>query len=74
MNVPFADFVPMHDEIRKQLDTAYKNVLNRSYFIQGKECEAFETEYARYCDVKYCVGVANGLDALYLILKAYELS
>lgn len=73
MRVPFVDFAPMHTEIRSELDNAYKNVMDRNYFIQGGECEAFDKEFAEYCDAKYCVGVATGLDALYLILKAMEI-
>ena len=46
MNVPFATFKPMHDELKTQLDQAYHNVMERSYFIQGNECEAFEKEFA----------------------------
>ncbi len=71
MNVPFASFRPMHEELKEQLAAAYATVMERSYFIQGSECEAFEKEFAAYCESKYCVGVATGLDALYLILKAY---
>ena len=70
MKVPFATFLPMHNEIRKDLDNAYTQVLNRSYFIQGEECTKFEEEFAAYCDAKYCIGVATGLDALWLVLKA----
>ena len=70
MKVPFATFVPMHNEIRKDLDAAYNQVLNRSYFIQGEECTKFEEEFAAYCGAKYCIGVATGLDALWLVLKA----
>lgn len=72
MKVPFATFVPMHNEIREQLDTAYKRVVDKSYFIQGDECHKFEEEYAAYCGTKYCVGVATGLDAIYLILRALD--
>lgn len=68
--VPFASFVPMHDEIRQELDGVYKRVVDRSYYIQGVECQQFEEEFASYCGTKYCIGVANGLDALSLILKA----
>lgn len=71
MNVPFASFKPMHEELKEELMTAYQSVMERSYFIQGSECEAFEKEFANYCEGKYCIGVATGLDALYLILKAY---
>lgn len=70
MNIPFADFAPMHNEIRAQLDSAYNKVMDSNYFIQGNECSQFEDEFAAYCDAKYCIGVATGLDALYLILKA----
>ena len=71
MNVPFASFKPMHEELKEQLEVAYRTVMERSYFIQGQECQHFEEEFAKYCKAKYCVGVATGLDALYLILKAY---
>lgn len=70
MKVPFATFVPMHNEIRKDLDAAYNQVIDRSYFIQGEECTKFEEEFASYCGAKYCIGVATGLDALWLVLKA----
>lgn len=70
MKIPFATFVPMHNEIREELDAAYNRVISSSYFIQGKECQLFEEEYASFCEAKYCVGVANGLDAIYLILRA----
>ncbi len=70
MKVPFATFLPMHNEIRKDLDKAYNQVLDRSYFIQGEECTKFEEEFAVYCGAKYCIGVATGLDALWLVLKA----
>lgn len=70
MKVPFATFLPMHNEIRKDLDKAYNQVLDRSYFIQGEECTKFEEEFATYCGAKHCIGVATGLDALWLVLKA----
>ena len=70
MKVPFVDFKPMHDELRDALDGAYRQVLTKNIFIQGEECAAFEREFAAYCGAKYCIGVATGLDALYLILKA----
>ena len=73
MNIPFASFVPMHEEIRQGLDAAFNKVVDKSYFIQGEECEKFEEEYSAYCGTKYCVGVATGLDAIYLILKALDI-
>lgn len=73
MNVPFATFKPMHNEIREELNSAYEKVLDKSNFIQGNECKKIEEEFAEYCGVKYCVGVATGLDALMLILKAMNI-
>lgn len=73
MNIPFATVAPMHNEIRKELDDAYSRVVDSSWFIQGRECGAFEKEYAEYVGTEYCVGTATGLDAIYLILKAMEI-
>lgn len=73
MRVPFASFEPMHNELKEGLENAFKTVMERNYFIQGSECEKFDEEFAAYCDAKYCIGVDNGLNALYLILKAYEI-
>lgn len=69
--IPFLDFQAMHSELRPRLDAAYTRVVDSNWFILGKEVEAFESEFAEYCGVKHCVGVANGLDALYLVLKAW---
>ena len=71
MKVPFVSFEVMHREIQSELEGAFKRVLDSNWFIQGKECEEFEKEFAAYCGAKYCVGCGNGLDALYLILRAY---
>lgn len=73
MKIPFASFVPMHNEIRNQLDEAYKRVMDKSYFIQGIECQKFEEEFAGYCGCRFCVGVATGLDAILLILRAMNI-
>jgi dTDP-4-amino-4,6-dideoxygalactose transaminase len=70
MKVPFVDLKPMHSEIQNDLEEAFANVLDRSNYILGEECEKFEKEFADYIGVKHCIGVANGLDALTLILKA----
>ena len=71
MRVPFVDLKPMHYELKDELNKAYERVVfENSNFIRGKEDELFEKEYAEYCDSRFCVGVASGLDAIYLILKA----
>lgn len=71
MNIPFVSFEVMHGEIKEGLQQAFNTVLDNNWFIQGKQCEAFEEEFAAYCGAKYCIGCGNGLDALFLILKAY---
>lgn len=70
MNIPFVSFKPLEKEIRKDLDAAYKRVLDRSWYIEGEEDKNFEEQFAAYCNTKYCVGCGNGLDALMLALKA----
>jgi dTDP-4-amino-4,6-dideoxygalactose transaminase len=69
--VPFLDLGRIHIPIREQLDAAYHRVMESGWFIMGPELEAFETEFAHYCEVKHCLGVGNGLEALHLLLCAY---
>ena len=71
MKAPFLDLGAVHQELREELETTFRRVVDSGRYILGKEVEAFEEEYAAYCDTKYCVGTANGLDALHLVLRAY---
>ena len=73
MKVPFVSFRPMEAELNDSLRGAFERVFERSWYIEGKEDEAFEKAFAEYCGTKYCIGVGNGLDALMLILKALEI-
>ena len=68
MNVPFLDLQVSRRRIRDELDAACRRVMDSNCYILGEELEAFEQEFAAYCGVKHCIGVANGLDALHLIL------
>lgn len=70
MEVPFVTFKPLEKELDKDLRAAFERVYDRSWYIEGVEDEAFEKAFAEYCDSKYCVGVGNGLDSLFLALKA----
>ena len=70
MKIPFVTFKPMEAELDKELREAFDRVYTRSWYIEGVEDAAFEKAFAEYCDSKYCVGVGNGLDALFLALKA----
>ncbi len=74
MKIPFVSFEKMHAEISAEMEAKFKEVYNNNWFIQGKELEEFEKEFAEYCGAKYCVGCGNGLDALYLPLKAYGIT
>jgi dTDP-4-amino-4,6-dideoxygalactose transaminase len=73
VNVPFLDFVSPYAELRIELDAACERFMRSAWYVLGKEVEAFEHEYAAYCGSKHCVGVANGLDALHLLLRAYDI-
>ena len=70
MKIPFVTFLPMEKELNEDLRNAFDRVFTRSWYIGGIEDQAFEKSFAEYCEVKYCVGVGNGLDALMLALKA----
>lgn len=73
MKIPFVTFKPMEKKLDGELRNAFERVYTRSWYIGGVEDEAFEKSFAEYCDSKYCVGVGNGLDALFLSLKALEI-
>lgn len=70
MKVPFVSFLPLEHELDKELRAAFDRVYTRSWYIEGAEDEAFEKAFAQYCNSSYCVGTGNGLDALFLALKA----
>ncbi|MEH1934002.1 MAG: DegT/DnrJ/EryC1/StrS family aminotransferase [Nostoc sp.] len=74
MKVPFLDLKAPYLELKEELDAAYRRVMESGWYILGREVEAFEVEFAAYCETKYCIGVGNGLDALHLILRAMEIS
>ena len=69
--IKFLDLKRVNERFRAEMDAAVKRVLDSGWYLLGKEVEAFEQEFAAYCGTKHCVGVANGLDALTLIIKAY---
>ncbi len=69
--IPFSTFEPMHKEVSEKIQSAFRKVFEKGWFIQGDECTAFEQEFAGYCNARYCIGVGNGLDALLLILRGY---
>lgn len=67
--VPFLDLQGVNNGLREEFDVAWKTVLDHGHFVGGPEVERFEHEFASYCGTKACIGVANGTDALELILR-----
>src|SRR5690242_5524357 len=70
MNVPFMDLVAPHAELEEELLAAFRGALRTAGFIGGPAVEGFEREFANFSDVKHCVGVASGTDALRFALMA----
>lgn len=73
MNIPFLELKPTYDELREELDAAYHRVMDSGWYLLGKEIESFEATFAGYCEAGHCIAVGNGLDALHLILRAYDI-
>ncbi len=72
MEIPFLDFASMHAELRPALEGACRRVIDSGSLILGQEVARFEAEFAAYCEAEHCVGVGNGLDALELVLRAFD--
>ncbi|HEX4102589.1 MAG: DegT/DnrJ/EryC1/StrS family aminotransferase [Pseudonocardiaceae bacterium] len=67
--IPFLDLHGVNNGLRDEFDLAWKSVLDHGHFVGGPEVDRFEREFATYCEAKACIGVANGTDALELILS-----
>ena len=72
-NIPWVSFGPMQKEIEADILKKFKDLYDASVYIQGSEYQLFNKEFAEYCGCKYAIGVGNGLDALMLILRAYNI-
>lgn len=72
-NIPFADFTPLHKEIKEEVLEEFISVYENGWFINGKKVEEFQNNFAKYCDSKYCIGCGNGLEAIELILRGYDI-
>lgn len=70
LSVKFGDLQAQHTLLAREIDDAIHRVLERSWFILGEELKGFEAEFAAYCGVKHCIGVASGTEALQLALLA----
>lgn len=69
---PFLDLKAINTQYKAELIEACARVIDSGWYIHGNEHKEFEKEFAQYCGTKHCIGVANGLDALILILRAYK--
>jgi dTDP-4-amino-4,6-dideoxygalactose transaminase len=69
-NIPFLDLVGLHKELEPELIPVFQKVLRTAGFVGGPMVEEFEREFAKFCDAKYCVGVASGTDAVRFALMA----
>jgi dTDP-4-amino-4,6-dideoxygalactose transaminase len=73
MKISFLDIHASYAELKDKFDTAYHRVMGSGWVLLGKETEAFEAEFASYCEAKHCVAVGNGFDALRLVLQAWDI-
>ena len=69
--IKFLDLHQINARFETQFQDVFKRFLDSGHYILGNELQSFETNFANYCGTKYCIGTANGLDALILIFKAY---
>ncbi|CAM2830611.1 DegT/DnrJ/EryC1/StrS family aminotransferase [Helicobacter burdigaliensis] len=70
--IPFLDLHKINQRFEEKIEQVFKEVLDSGWYLLGEKNRIFEENFAKYCGVKRCIGVANGLDALRLAIKAYE--
>src|SRR5450631_2902204 len=71
--IPFIDLAAQYHDLKPEIDAAIARVFESSQFILGQETEAFEEEFAAYCDVQHAIGVNSGTSALHLALLAADI-
>ena len=69
--IKFLDLEKINNRFRDEIDLRIKTILDKGWYLQGEENESFTKNFAQYCGTKHCIGVANGLDALNLIIKTF---
>ena len=72
MVIPLVDLRKQYESIREEIDQAIHDVIKDTAFIGGKYVKDFESSFGGFCRAKYCVGVGNGTDSLYIALRALE--
>lgn len=69
--IKFLDLYKINERLRKEINGKITQVLDSGWYLLGEETENFEQNFAKYCGVKHCIGVANGLESLNLIIRGY---
>lgn len=69
--IKFLDLKKINERFRDEMDARIKDVLDSGWYLQGRQNEIFAENFAKYCGTEYALGVANGLEAIKLIIKAY---
>ncbi len=72
MMIPFLSLKEVNNSFEPELSKQIQNTIASGWYLLGKESKAFEEEFAKYCGCEHCISVANGLDALILIIRAYK--
>lgn len=72
MQVPFLSFAGQHNPLREQAIQVFEKFYDSHFYVLGSMTQAFEQEYAHFNQVKHCVGISNGLDALHIALRVLK--
>ncbi|MBO4732114.1 MAG: DegT/DnrJ/EryC1/StrS family aminotransferase, partial [Spirochaetaceae bacterium] len=72
MQIPYLSLQKITQKYSSEIHRAVSDVIDSGWYLQGKANKTFEENYARYIGTEYCIGTANGLDALSIILHAYK--
>ena len=70
--IPFLDLKKVNQQYSAELKAACNRVIDSGWYIGGQELEIFEQNFAKFCGTQFAIGVANGLDALILVLRAWK--
>src|SRR3990172_1317771 len=70
MNIPLVDLKSQYESIKGEIDSVISEVISKTAFIGGPYLKSFEDAFAKFCNTKHCIGVGNGTDALFIVLRA----
>ena len=73
MKIEYENLKKVNESLFEKYEESFANFIKSGWYILGEQVKLFEQDFANYCDTKYCVGVASGLDALILALKSFGL-